>query len=58
MQNTDPVITYDHMKEEPSLSNKYFRKSLSFKNQQVLLFFVEEVLIVSLLAAMIYFVVL
>ena len=56
MQQTDSNITYNHMREETSLSNKYFRKKLSFKTQQTLLFLFEEALIVTLLATMIYFV--
>lgn len=51
---SDPIITYNHMKEETAISGKYFRKTLSFKTQQTLLFIGEELLVITFLAAMIY----
>lgn len=45
------------MKEETALSNKYFKKTMSFKTQQTVLFFIEEMIVVAFLAAMVYLVI-
>jgi hypothetical protein len=55
MVKNDPVITYDHMNEEPLKSEKYFRKD-SANNYQVVLFFAEEMFILGMLSALIYLV--
>ena len=56
MQSNDPVITYNHMAEEPGLKAKYFRKEPLNKNQSMLLFFAEEMLILGFLAYLVYLV--
>lgn len=56
MQNNDPIITYNHMTEESGLRAKYFKKSTFNKNQSMLLFFAEEMLILGFLSYLVYLV--
>ena len=51
---TDSNITYNHMQEEKSITSKYFKMHGGFKKQTAALFFMEELLVVSLLAGLIY----
>ncbi len=53
MVKNDPVITFDHMRDEPSTTEKYFKKSSVDKNH-VALFFAEEMFILGMLSALIY----
>ena len=51
---TDSNITYNHMQEEKSITSKYFKIKGGLKKQTAALFFMEEMLVVSLLAGLIY----
>ena len=56
MMNNDPIITYDHTKEESSFRSHYFKKSIFGRKNTMLLFFAEELLILGFMAYLVYLV--
>jgi len=56
MMNNDPIITYDHTKEENSFRSHYFKKSFFGRKNTMLLFFAEELLILGFMAYLVYLV--